>query len=164
MSARLRFAVAFALIALLGISTLALSIAQPPNASNQIELPDLPDAELRANLSESAADPQTQQRILQALKGKRGPESGDGVLDDMLEIIKRNGSVLDGSELESVESELDSNRGLGKPASDSRPNRARAAESLLKTARRLERIEPLDKTRCELVNQMRREAVRLLTQ
>jgi hypothetical protein len=160
MPADLRLVVALALIALLGISTLAITIAQPPQADNQLELPDLPDSELRTNTREQTPNPATQQRIRQALEGTGATPSGDGMLDDVLQFIERRGSVLDGSELESVESEL----GIANTPVDAPPGRAHAAESLLKAARRLEKIEPLDKTRRELVNQMRREAVRLLTQ
>ena len=44
---------------------------------------------------------EAQDRIRQALEGRRDPDaSGDGVLDDVLDLIDQRGSILDGSALD----------------------------------------------------------------
>jgi hypothetical protein len=83
--------------------------------------------------------------------------SDDPILDDVLQIINQRGSILDGSSLDI------------EPAAGPRPStdvgsKALAAERLLKAARLLEQIEPQDHSRRDLVKEMRRETVRLLSE
>ena len=78
-----------------------------------------------------------QARIREALRGRMtDAETGDPVLDELLQVIRKRGSVLDGSSLAGPEPQTSSERP---------PARARAAESMLRAARRLEQIDPLDK-------------------
>ncbi len=95
----------------------------------------------------------------EALEGK-GPvgETGNGIMDDLLDIAGQRKSVLHGSSLDpSV---------VGKPdsANSGESQRALAAELLLRTSRTLEQIGPADRSRQELVKKMRGEAGRLLSE
>tara|TARA_R110002049_G_scaffold46487_1_gene135188 strand:- start:144667 stop:145140 length:474 start_codon:yes stop_codon:yes gene_type:complete len=95
------------------------------------------------------------------------PSSDDPILDDVLNVIRQQGSVLDGSPLDPKleplpESASDADRGDRSLAPAS--HRALAAERLLKAARLLEQVQPLDNARRQLVKQMRRETVRLLSE
>ena len=102
------------------------------------------------------ADTKVVEKIQQALRDDSDVEAtGDPILDDVLQIIKQQGSVLDGSSLDQPEEDA---------APDTESDKALAAERLLKAARCLEDIKPLDETRRHLVKQMRRETVRLLSE
>ena len=102
--------------------------------------------------------------------------SDDPILDDVLSIIRQQGSVLDGSALDQAvtdqtrpDAPMFDQRGEPKSDSDgdsliSVTDKAMAAERLLKAARFLEQVKPLDKVRIDLVRQMRRESIRLLSQ
>ncbi len=164
MSTRIRLLMAIALIALIGFTTLALTIAQPPTESpagprRTLELPDLPDGAFRRNPGAPNLDPGLQHKIRAAIESGDFAETGDPGLDEVLQILQKQGSVLDGSILEPAADE-----GIPEKRPQSASVKARAAECLLKAARVLEKIDPADKTRRDLVNQMRRESVRLLTQ
>ena len=110
--------------------------------------------------------------------------SDDPILDDVLSVIKQQGSVLDGSVLDrpgngssldetvageslpdasTLEGCLETNHD-DRSASARVTSKALAAERLLKAARILEQVRPLDSARLELVQQMRRETVRLLSE
>lgn len=96
-------------------------------------------------------------KIRSVLEGAPGGvHSSDPLLDDVLGIIKSRGSILDGSSLDPALDTPTSAAGNDRDAS------ARAAESLLRSARLLNRIEPRDSARTELVEKMRHEAWRLL--
>jgi hypothetical protein len=95
--------------------------------------------------------------IRKALEGQPLPATtGDGILDDVLHIIRDQGSILEGSSLDpAVETEA----GDREVATS---QHARAAEQLLKASRLLEKLGPVDEDRRALVNQMRAEAGKLL--
>lgn len=77
------------------------------------------------------------------------------VLDEVLNLIQKRGSILDGSSLdtETEPTEVDARRG-----------KARAAEQLLKSARLLEVLSSEDPHRSKLIDRMRAEAAKLLTE
>ncbi len=135
-----RWLILIAIMAVTGIfAGITVGIAQTPTREN--------------------AEASALEEIRGVLDGKTpAGQTNDPILNDVLNVIRQQGSVLDGSSLdlpsgdaaESVES-TDSQRAL-------------AAELLLRTSRTLEQIGPVDKTRQQLVKQMRGEAVRLLSQ
>ncbi len=102
-------------------------------------------------------DPPEQQILREALEGKETEKSGDGVLDDVLDIIKKRGSILDGSALDDRTDET-------VTASADASRNAMVAEQLLKTSRLLQSIGGQDKMRVDLVKRMRTEAARLLSE
>lgn len=102
-------------------------------------------------------DPPEQQILREALEGKATEKSGDGVLDDVLDIIKKRGSILDGSTLDDRTDET-------VTASADASLNAMVAEQLLKTSRLLQSIGGQDKMRVDLVKRMRTEAARLLSE
>ncbi|MCG8653628.1 MAG: hypothetical protein MI861_27570 [Pirellulales bacterium] len=116
-------------------------------------------------------EPPAQKKIRVALQGEQvEADSGDVVLDDILRVIRQQGSVLDGSVLDpkACQSSLlkeDSLADAPPPASSQEEisQRAYTAELLLLTSRRLEQIGAVDKTRKQLVAEMRDEAARLLS-
>ena len=90
-------------------------------------------------------------------RGTGDPIMGDPIMDEVLQIIKKRGSILDGSSLD-LRSEAAADR------SPERTNKNLTAERLLKAARLLEQIEPQDHARRQLIREMRRETVRLLSE
>ncbi len=109
-------------------------------------------------------DPGLQDAIKKALDGKTPvAETGDAILDGLIDAVNDTGSILDGSVLDEELGKMDLADDSSAPNQfDS--ERAAVAESLLKASRRLERIGSSDKSRRELVAQMRSEAVRLLSE
>ncbi|QDT10634.1 hypothetical protein [Planctomycetes bacterium K23_9] len=108
-------------------------------------------------------------KIQAALDGQR-IQTGDGVLDDVLQIARQRGSILDGSSLdvdldssqESDPSAKHSNRPSGKQSAVTEA--CRTAESLLKSARLLEKMATLDDDQVNLIRQLRRQSLRLLSE
>jgi hypothetical protein len=84
---------------------------------------------------------------------------GHGVRDDVIGIIKKQGSILDGSVLDPRRSGDETNS-----SSEDRSKKAFAAEQMLKASRWLENIGPADSDRADLVNRMRAEAAKLLSE
>lgn len=102
---------------------------------------------------------QARDRIRQALEGSDGgSESGDGVLEGVLDVIQARGSVLRGSALEAP---VAVRGGLGPEGTAARA-RAVAAEQLLKAARLLEALETPSSARGDLIGRMRNEAASVL--
>ena len=101
--------------------------------------------------------PPEQDKIRQALEGKTPDNgSGDGVLDDVLNVIKQRGSVLDGSSLDVTTD------AITQPADETK--KAHVAEQLLKSARMLEAIGDSGRQRSLLIRQIRSEARKLLSE
>ncbi|KLU06325.1 hypothetical protein RISK_001536 [Rhodopirellula islandica] len=126
-----------------------LAIAQPPvDDWKKLELPTVDTPVVPS--SDRATE-----KIQKALEGVAPVPTGDGMLDDVLNIIQRRGSVLDGSVLDSEIDPLSDPAdqrskvsGAGKNDVDSLSGPAasfRLAEQLLATARRLERAIPSEK-------------------
>lgn len=101
-------------------------------------------------------DPPEQQRIRQALDGVETDDSGDGILDDVLEVIKQQGSILDGSVLDDRESKQE-------PSAAIESKQALVAEQLLKTSRLLQSLGNPNREREALIQGMRSEARKLLS-
>ena len=128
------------------------SIAPPIDGTQPAGHPRIPGnlAPLRR------ADPLAQRKIREALEGRRlGGSSGNVMLDDILNIIQTEGSILDGSVLDPDQDDV--------PQSSDESARALAAERLLRASRTLEQLGD-DHARASLVKQMRSEAARLLTE
>ncbi len=145
--------------------------AQPPLVPPAMPS-ELPTLQPHPDLG-NAPDPQrTRESIQQALQGNVTRGNGDPVLDEMLQIIQRRGSVLDGSVLDGSVLDtktLDANVPDTEDALVNQPplasdedDRALAAESLLRSARLFSKLAPLDPAQRELVARMRREAAKLL--
>lgn len=133
--------------------------AEPPaDQPKTLELPDLPDLKIPDRKENPQRDERIQRIIRDSLEQGSAAETGDPVLDDVLQVIKNRPSILQGSSLDPAVDQ-------DSPKPDSTVSaRAHAAECLLRAARVLERIDLADENRRELVNQMRRESVRLLTE
>lgn len=119
----------------------------------------------------SPRDTRVRDRIRDALRGGEGGASatGDAILDDVIGIIRTQGSVLDGTTLEQdVEAVLPPGAvAPGAPHPDAATidvseQRYRVAESLLRTARLLSGLPDADGQRQSLVRQLRMEAARCL--
>lgn len=94
-----------------------------------------------------------QQSIRNALNGQGNSDSDEPLLQDVLDLIKDRGSILDGSLLD-VESKSSEPDELAAASAH-----CRAAEALLKAARLLENLSgDLDQSRTVLVRQMRSQA------
>lgn len=105
--------------------------------------------------------------LLQEELGAEAKTSGDMFLDDVIEIIRRQGSVLDGSVLDpALEESLPR---TVRPLSELTGSESldgdsvyHAAEQLLRTSRMLQRLAGRDRERDELVHAMRRQAAKLM--
>lgn len=102
-----------------------------------------------------------QEKIRDVLQGQQPAPTGDGVLEDVLGVIQRQGSVLDGSVLDKAPPAERENGTQSKSISNSLTQRAHVAEQLLRSARMLESISD-DESSTELVASIRRQAGILL--
>lgn len=160
----------FAVLA--GIGTTGIGQVKLPQVKESdppvLKLPPLEESQLEP-LPEH---PGIEARIRQAIdEGSGAPaETGDALLDGILNTLQRRGSVLKGTALDNVEGEpevpsnqLDSVNesvvGSGLGAND-----YHLAEQLLKSARLLSKHPRLDGERRALVQEMRRAATRLLNE
>lgn len=108
--------------------------------------------------------PRAEQKIRDALQGDSPKPTGDGMLDDVIDLVRRRGSILDGSVLDSPEMRPKAAAsGLVSQPPHSIESRALAAEQLLRAARLLMHAGDVDECRRDLVARMRSEAVKLLT-
>lgn len=126
------------------------AVAQQPPAA-----PQLPSQQPPAQ----ANDQGIQRSILEALQGKptAAPED-EPLLDDVLDLIRRQGSVLDGSMLGAAEE----TPAAAEPKEDTEAQ-CRAAEALLRASRLLTALPGEgDPDRHQLAQQMRRQAAKCL--
>jgi hypothetical protein len=132
----------------ISISELAIRAGEPPSVAT-------PPTKAPAKSFSPA-----EQKIRDALDG-RSPvgETGDGVLDDVLGIIKQRRSILQGSSLDPINSDSQTTGGRHSVS-----KMALAAEQVLKAARLLENVGRPDQGRADLVKRMRAEAVKLLSE
>jgi len=120
-------------------------------------------------------NPAAKSLIADSLKQDEPPTetqpSGDPILDDVLGIIRRQGSVLDGSVLDPKADEALPDTFLplkdaGKSESFDRDSVYRAAEQLLRVSRMLQRLRGRDRGRDrdsdELIRSMRLQAAKML--
>jgi hypothetical protein len=165
-----RFAILPYLLVLAGLFLLSEVRSQPP-----YELPQGATAEELQQVVVPLSDA-VKQRITEALanpaqQGGVGGSSGDPILDDVLNVIRRQGSILDGTSLDesldraplpaSGASERLPNRQSSK-AGDSADERFFTAECLLKAARKLAALSDGDAQRQRLVAAMREQAAMLM--
>ncbi len=133
-----------------------------PTDEQQIEIPKL-------DVVPIAPVPNTEQqhnKIRAALDGGVPVTDGDPVLDDLLQLIRRRGSVLDGTALD-PSNDFEASGPHASEAKSTDPitledDKAFAAESLLRSARLLSQLGVPDAARRELITQMRQEAAKLL--
>lgn len=91
--------------ALVLLGCLALPV-QAQDDSTELVLPELPRISASSGGPAKSATPSKAQsdaatkKIQEALQGKPTTETGDGMLDDVLGVIRQRGSVLDGSALD----------------------------------------------------------------
>ncbi|TWU07920.1 hypothetical protein [Stieleria varia] len=164
------FLISSACLVLLNIDAVHHSLAADPPPVLPGELP---------KFQPPPRPPASQQLdVLQrALDGDPNAASGDPMFDDLLEMIRRGGgSVLNGSALETIPDSITDghsefhadSHGMTEDAGNDADQRAHAAEALLRAARLLKKVPENDpqaiKSRDILVNDMRRQAVRLLSQ
>lgn len=166
----------FAFVASFACSESQAQIVPPPDAPAP-QLVD--DAKTRAQIVEAlrnakaARDAERASESGNTGNGDGTANTGDMVLDDVLEIIRRRGSVLDGTSLDPANDEAPLIINLPRePESGDVPAASAvydAAEQLLRSARLLEKLsrtgEPsIDEDRAKLVRSMRSQAGRLLIQ
>ena len=154
----------------------------PPALSSPLVVPDTPPADLLPRLQQSENRARVEELMQEALQrdGSR-PSSGDQTLDDVLRVLRQRGSILDDSSLDPQqqdprltpagpdESPQPLQGSLPKtlrrvPSPSVTPQRARAAELLLRTSRVLENLGAIDDNRRKLIDELRREAVKVLTE
>ncbi len=142
-----------------------------PNSpsTGQLQLPT--DAVPKTEIMPPKVAKKSLQEIREALQGKNGGETGDGMLDDVLGVIQRQGSILDNSIFDDEPVDLGTDKRRSETPIDGVANsqadinsRAAVAEHLLRVARMLVESEPMNQDRLNLVARMRLEAVKLLSQ
>lgn len=114
--------------------------------------------------------PELMQKIIEALRDAQTPPEGvvSGPIDE-LEFIPRSGSLLKDSTLDPDRDPIDGSMETPelpphRRVLDKSDAAALAAERLLHASRLLQRLGPMDEIRTDLVNRMRSEAVRLLSE
>lgn len=170
-----------------GFFALPWAVGQQPHAADSPPAPEQPSNEIVIPLSEPA-----QRWIEDALQrqasqpGAPAAATGDPILDEVLDVIRRRGSVLNGSALDPQSGQpatgLDqqsltpapapsapqqnafSSQGLGTEIPDAAGPDARfhVAESLLRSARQLAALGQRDQASERLVSAMREQAAMLL--
>ncbi len=152
------------------MSAIPIGGQQPEAPKAVLVIPD--DEQIKvAPLGGTKREEAIRKRIEEVLRNRSAtnPTSGDPMLDDLLELLRTRGSVLDGSLLD-PQVPADQPR----PPSDLRDERAvtsgnvlvsksyALAEQMLKIARRLEGVGDDSGSRAALVVLLRREATRIL--
>lgn len=138
--------------------------ATPPG--DRITLPD----DLTPDQLAIPDNPEAFQAIKQTLQGDEDVRTADPVLQDVLRMLGRKTHRRDLPEALADSDDTSWRSAANDPVKtnttpDQQSNdRWRAAELLLKTSRILNRIAPANENRRQLVNRMRKEAVRILTQ
>lgn len=137
----------------------------PPVASRPMLPPQLPPPSPRSENNQR----QIEDHLRRAISGDAEVEpSGDVVLDSMIEQLRSKGSVLQGSLLDPNEPVTQQAGSQETGSQETMPPSEQAclvAEQLLRSARLLSQLDDhtSDPTRQQLIDQMRRQAARLLT-
>jgi len=169
---------ATAMTAAIAIALIITSTPSPALAQFTV-----PDASAVPQLTDEQLHPGAEEKISKSLQAPQHgagdasatakTTSGDPILDDVLDVIRKQGSVLRGSELD-PESDLPSiplNDGFqsqerSRPSPSSESNRTHSsylvAEQLLRSARALESLDGMTDRRSELIHGMRSQAAKLL--
>ncbi|MEM6468635.1 MAG: hypothetical protein AAF802_03640 [Planctomycetota bacterium] len=161
-----------AILCIVGFDSMPATACDPPSheSTSKLKLPD----EARINVNSVPEDAELLQAIQAAIQGN-GNRSEEPLFQDVYKLIESRGSLLRGSELEKFTEEAsranrqnvrrDPRGGRPQPMSSKvRKQRLRAAESLMKTARMIDKLGVGNQNRQKLVNQMLREAVSLLNE
>ncbi len=173
-AARIFVTAAFGLVC----SVVATPVAATP-PENPITLPATMPPDKTADLEA----PQALRAIKRVMQGETGLQTDDPVLQPVLQLLGQKSRERSSLELLPDRDEL---LGRDQPQANVPPNEStrptgiaptgiarsggstdqhwRAAEWLLKTSRLIDKLDPEDKNRQQLVNRMRQEAVRILTQ
>ena len=163
--------VLFGWVTLIGLAELATT-----RADDVITMPAGVDPPIEAPRRDPAAEEQIR-RVLQSPQSV-GPVN-DPMLGDVLSVLKKRRSVLEGSLLDKLSPrEVSTDEKLQEPdpklakPTDSKGNgvqkgkwlrkRAKAAEAMLKASRLLDKLEAENETHRHLVKKLRDEAARLL--
>lgn len=146
-------------------------IVLPPGVRPAVDLNDNPAA--RARIADMLQRAQQNLR-LNATQGSPNdqPSSSDPILSDVLDVIRRQGSVLDGSSLDEAPA-----TDMPQDAADSGDSgdlpldpklegdrRYQVAESLLRSARLLQQLGSADPEQTQLIRAMRHRALALMIQ
>ncbi len=160
-------------VAILLSTALGPILADKPTPRKELQFPDQVQIQDSPKINDESATAPEKEKIRQALNGTLGQPRTGGVLDDVLEVIKQRGSILDGSSLDDQPPKLvrpstinaTSNSTIDSQSSSaSASTKAFVAEQLLKTSRMLESVANPDRQRKALIQQMRGEAVKLLSE
>ncbi|MCO8120869.1 hypothetical protein NHH03_03905 [Stieleria sp. TO1_6] len=142
-------------------------LSQPaPSQPTELVVPDQP----LPPRGPAPDDPVLRERIERALDGDPDATSGNPLQSDVLDLIRRRGSLLKGSILDPDSDSDQDFRGGPRPVanqptgelSSQQQNQFYAAEMLLKTARLLGKLNSDDDQTQQLASQMRGQAARLL--
>lgn len=143
-------------------------IVLPPGTRPPVDLNDNPAA--RARIAEMLQ--RAQQNLGLKEQGRSPsdqPQIADPILNDVLDVIRHRGSVLDGSSLDE-EANADtvpnlSDRAYSPPPRGSdRDHRYQVAESLLRSARLLQQLGSTDPEQAQLIRSLRQQALTLMIQ
>lgn len=130
----------------------------PPELQQPLPPLPPPDADARRRFDEAV-----QKRIQQALENGDTTPTGDPILDGTLNAIRRQGSVLqDWPADQALFSTITPATGTPPPSGGLDEAQYTAAEALLRSARLLSQLPGQDATRQQLIQQLRREALRCL--
>lgn len=118
------------------------------------------DVDLPSN-AEPIDDPEIRKSISKQILGTEREQGDRAIPPEIMELIEKTGSVIQGSSLDVDIKAPHVNRSPSE-SSDATRQRLRAAEMLLKSARLLDKVHHSSENQKRLVNQMRQEAVRLM--
>ncbi|MEM6690623.1 MAG: hypothetical protein AAF664_14405 [Planctomycetota bacterium] len=141
-------------IAILQVSA---SMGQPPELLDQVP-PSLPKLQPFETIDESKKEDSIREMLSDPRL--RPATTGDGLLDDVLEVIRRNGSILDGSSLDP-----NSSQSTGDSSPPSKDEPASVAMQLLATAQSLSHFDeghPDGSSHAPLILKLRQAAGKLL--
>ena len=136
------------------LGCVSVAFGDEPTGRGKLKPLDLPPS---IEVKTKPLDDKSAKETLQnALDGK-SVQSG-GMLHDVIEVIEQRGSILDGSVLDEDPPSLQTRQ----PVSDAVDQRFLVAESLLRTARRLESLDAKQHQDRKLIREMRLRAISLL--
>lgn len=133
--------------------------ADPPRGTLELPPGEIP---IESNASDSDKKSRELEVLKKAIGGDQDAATNDPILAPLVEMINEGGSVLEGSSLDPRNEEAPSFH--ASTASKESDQKALVAESLLRSARLLRRFSGNDDARQKLVIEMRREAVKIMTE
>lgn len=150
----------------------AIAEEPPANKENPVDSSPVDGLSDERTEDDAANEAEAKAQIRKALQGAGGENEQqksvrDPLLDDVLQMLRRQGSLLDGTVLDpklNETAERAEPAGSGPSARPNRPAAFRTAETLLRSARLLEALPGQDAARQQLIQRMRGEASRCLRQ